>query len=212
MRAPAALVALVATAAAYALGCAAAQATTVTVRVRTAAGAPAADAVVVFEPLDRHAPVAPAHPEAVIDQIHKLFVPHVKVIRTGTAVWFPNSDRIRHQVYSFSPAKTFSLKLYAGAPKKAVVFDKPGLVVLGCNIHDSMIAFVLVVDTPYFAKVPASGDAQLALPAGRYRMRLWDESLSAPVPPRTVVVGDSPLDLPVTLELSATPDPAAAWP
>jgi plastocyanin len=110
---------------------------------------------VIFDPLDRTPPGG--HASAVVDQVHKHFVPRVSVIRTGTAVTFPNSDNIRHQVYSLSDAKKFTLKLYAGSPKVEVLFDKPGLVVLGCNIHDSMVAFVAVVDTPYFGKVPDSG-------------------------------------------------------
>ncbi len=84
-------------------------------------------------------------------------MPRVTVVRTGTAVTFPNSDHIRHQVYSFSHAKIFTLKLYAGSPQHAVVFDQPGLVVLGCNIHDRMVAFVGVVDSPYFAKTDGFG-------------------------------------------------------
>ncbi len=182
----------------------------VTVQVTAGGGAPAVDAVVVFEPRDRVPP--PAHADAIIDQIHKRFVPHVTVIRTGTSVTFPNSDRIRHQVYSFSPAKVFSMKLYAGSPKRAVVFDKPGLVVLGCNIHDTMLAFVLVVNTPYFAKIPASGTASFDLPPGRYSMRVWDEALAAPVPARPVVVAAAPLQLSIALDLAGTHDPVAAWP
>lgn len=196
--------------AALASGVAAAKATPVTVQVTTSTGAPAVDAIVVFEP-QGHVP-PPSHAEAIIDQIHKRFVPHITVIRTGTSVTFPNSDRIRHQVYSFSPAKVFSMKLYAGSPKKAVVFDKPGLVVLGCNIHDTMLAFVLVVNTPYFAKVPASGSASFDLPPGHYSMRVWDEALGAPVPARPVVVAAAPLQLSVALNLAGTHDPVAAWP
>ncbi len=187
-----------------------ARATPVTVQVQSGTGAPAVDAVVVFEPRDRTPP--PAHADAIIDQIHKRFVPHVTVIRTGTSVTFPNSDRIRHQVYSFSPAKVFSMKLYAGSPKKAVVFDKPGLVVLGCNIHDTMLAFVLVVNTPYFAKVPASGSAGFDLPPGRYSMRVWDEALGAPVPARPVVVTAAPLQLSIALDVAGAHDPVVAWP
>ena len=90
--------------------------------------------------------------------MNKHFVPRVSVVRTGTAITFPNSDHIRHQVYSFSPAKAFTLKLYAGSPKTPVMFDHPGLVVLGCNIHDNMVAFMGVVDSPYFAKTDGLGN------------------------------------------------------
>jgi len=74
------------------------------------------------------------------------------VVQAGTPILFPNHDKVRHHVYSFSPAKTFELKLYSGVPGTPVLFDKPGLVVLGCNIHDQMVAYVQVVNTPYFAK------------------------------------------------------------
>jgi plastocyanin len=143
----------------------------VTVNVATASGATPRDRVIMFDPLDAAPPVD--HDAVVIDQLNKHFVPRVSVARAGTAITFPNSDHIRHQVYSFSPAKTFSLKLYAGSPQTPIIFDQPGLVVLGCNIHDSMVAFVGVIDSPYFAKTTDSGTASLNVPAGRYRMRAW---------------------------------------
>ena len=120
---------------------------------------------------------------------NKKFVPRVSVVRTGTAITFPNSDHIRHQVYSFSPAKTFTLKLYAGSPHTAVAFDQPGLVVLGCNIHDNMVAFVGVVDSPYFVKTAEMRAAPRSnLPAGRYRLRVWHPNAAAAVPPREIAV------------------------
>ena len=111
---------------------------------------------------------------AIIDQVNKQFTPLVSVIQVGTPVSFPNKDNIRHQVYSFSPAKTFELKLYSGVPSQPVVFDKPGLVVMGCNIHDRMLAYVQVVDTPWFAKTGADGAARIeGLPAGDYQVHVW---------------------------------------
>jgi plastocyanin len=95
-----------------------------------------AEAIVVFDPLDGMP--APSRDTANVDQVNKQFVPRITVVRTGTAISFPNSDNIRHQVYSFSPSKVFTLKLYAGTPAAPVLFDKPGMVVLGCNIHDKM--------------------------------------------------------------------------
>ena len=109
----------------------------VKVTVKGKSGTPSADTIIVFDPLDATPPAS--HDTAIVDQVNKTFVPHVSVIRTGTAVAFPNSDRIRHQVYSFSPSHPFTLKLYAGSPRTDIVFDKPGMVVLGCNIHDSMV-------------------------------------------------------------------------
>jgi plastocyanin len=183
---------------------------TVTVNVKTSAGAAVHDAIVVFDPLD--AVPEPSHDTATIDQINKRYVPRVSVIRTGTAVTLPNSDHIRHQVYSFSPAKTFSLKLYAGSPRVAVTFDKPGLVVLGCNIHDTMVAFVGIVDTPYFAKSGDSGSLTLPLPTGRYRLRVWHPNLASAPPSQVIEVGAAPLVLPISLELDPDRETVPAWP
>ena len=96
----------------------------------------------------------------------------------GTPVTFPNRDSVRHQVYSFSPAKRFELPLYTGVPQ-AVVFDKPGVVVLGCNIHDWMVGYVYVSESPYFAKTNADGKAVLAdLPPRSYVVRVWHPQLA----------------------------------
>ena len=92
----------------------------------------------------------------------------------GTSVSFPNNDNVRHQVYSFSPAKRFELQLYAGVPAQPIVFDKPGVVVLGCNIHDWMIGYVYVSESPYFAKTGANGKARITnLPPRAYIVRVW---------------------------------------
>jgi plastocyanin len=182
----------------------------VTVDVTTRSGTSAEDTVIVFDPLDAAPPAS--HDEASIDQINKRFVPRVSVVRTGTTITFPNSDRIRHQVYSFSPAKIFTLKLYAGSPKTPVTFDKAGLVVLGCNIHDNMVAFVGVVDSPYFAKASSAGTAVLNLPAGRYRLRAWHPNAVAAVPPREIVVDAGPMRIPVSIDLDAAAATVAAWP
>jgi len=182
---------------------------TVSIMAKSTAGAPAADVVVVFDPLDVAPP--PSHPSAVIDQVNKTYVPHVSVVRTGTTIHFPNSDRIHHQVYSFSPAKTFQLDLYAGSTNSQVLFDKAGLVVLGCNIHDRMLAFVVVVDTPYFTRTGVSGGARLELPPGHYSVRTWHPDLTAAAPVQRITVGADPLDLPVVLDLSGSPDSLATW-
>jgi len=149
------------------------------VRVTDPGGQPLPGAVVVAEPVAGAMPIAAA-PRAVIDQVNRSYVPHVSVLRVGTAVSFPNHDNIRHQVYSYSKAKTFTLRLYAGQPANPVVFDKPGVVALGCNIHDSMLGWVLVVDTPWMARSEGDGQARLAgLPAGHYRLRAWAEPMPA---------------------------------
>lgn len=118
---------------------------------------------------------APAHrKKTVIAQQDRDFVPYLTVIQAGTAIDFPNRDAIKHHVYSFSPAKIFEIKLYAGKPAQPVLFDKPGEVAIGCNIHDWMEAHIWVVDSPYFAKTGADGRARIEnVPPGRYRLRLW---------------------------------------
>ena len=142
------------------------------VHVSDAGGKPLADAAVYAEPVNGKAPKGKQ--TAVIDQIDKEFVPLVTVMQTGTAVRFPNKDNIRHHVYSFSPPKVFDLKLYSGTPAEPVIFDKPGQVVLGCNIHDWMIAYALIVDTPWFDKTGADGVAHLPeLPPGDYTLKAW---------------------------------------
>ena len=116
--------------------------------------------------------VAPA--AAVMDQRSQQFAPNVLAVRSGTSVSFPNSDNIRHHVYSFSLAKRFELRLYQGTPSEPVLFDKPGVVVLGCNIHDWMVGYVYVTDDPWFAVSDAQGKLNLEqLPAGTYTVSLW---------------------------------------
>jgi len=142
------------------------------VSVTDAAGKPLADAVVMLEPASGKAPVKPL-PDVEISQAKRQFNPRVTLITVGTKVSFRNFDTVRHHVYSFSQAKTFELKLYAGVPAAPVVFDKPGLAVLGCNIHDRMAAWVVVVDTPHHARTSASGEVRLdGVAAGSYRLRL----------------------------------------
>lgn len=196
----------------YARHCDAAE---VTVNVKGTGEVSAEDTVVVFDPLDASASTThtvTTRAVTTIDQKDRRFVPRVSVMRTGTTVNFNNSDTVRHQVYSFSPSKVFTLKLYAGAAEAPIVFDKAGLVVLGCNIHDSMIAYVAIVDSPYFAKVSASGSVDLNLPPGRYRMRIWHPNLAAAVPPKEIAVAEVPLAIPVALDLTGNPESVAVWP
>jgi plastocyanin len=133
-----------------------------------------AETVVYASPVAGSAPPVTGVSRAVIDQISKTFVPLVSVIRTGTEVRFPNSDNIRHSIFSFSPAKVFTSKLYSGKQAAPEIFDKPGMIVLGCNIHDQMVAWVVVVDTPYFGKTGSDGTVLLKdLPPGDYLLRTW---------------------------------------
>ena len=152
------------------------QAGEISVDVFDSAGTPIENAVVYAEPENKVAlPTAPA----VIEQRGKQFNPLVSVVQTGSEITFPNFDSVRHHVYSFSPAKTFELKLYAGVPASPVKFDKAGTVVLGCNIHDFMVAFIEVVDTPYFAKTGKTGKVVLHdLPNGNYTLKVWHYALA----------------------------------
>ncbi|BFI95301.1 MAG: methylamine utilization protein [Rhodanobacter sp.] len=181
----------------------AARAATVDVDVHDEHGAPVADAVISLLPLDRPAPAAvDAH--AVIDQRHLSFVPQVLVVQTGTRVSFPNSDNVRHHVYSFSPAKTFQLKLYAGNHGSAETFDRPGVVTLGCNIHDWMLGYIVVIDSPWFAKTGADGRAEIPdVPAGRYTLHLWHprQAVGTPVVAQAVTLGNGILSRHFTLSL-----------
>jgi plastocyanin len=136
-------------------------------------GKPLPNAVVVAVPEDGRLPPATKDVE-VVDQIDKEFVPYVKPIRVGAYVQFPNKDNIRHHVYSFSPPKKFELPLYSGTPAQPVLFDKPGIVKLGCNIHDWMLGYIYVAETPYFGKSAGDGRVELdPVPAGRYQVRVW---------------------------------------
>lgn len=150
-----------------------------------------------------HGMAGPEPGEAVMDQRNTAFEPGVLVVQAGTAVSFPNSDTVRHQVYSFSPAKPFELPLYSGTPPEPVVFDRPGIVVVGCNIHDWMIGWIVVLDTPHHARTDAAGAARLAVPAGEYLLRAWHPRLAgAPMERRVSVPAD-----PISLDLALGPPP-----
>jgi plastocyanin len=111
---------------------------------------------------------------AVVDQVNKTFVPGVLPIPVGTSVRFPNHDQIHHHVYSFSPTKTFELPLYKGDDAPPVVFDKVGVVRIGCNIHDWMSGIILVLPSPYFAVTGTDGRYVLEdVPNGTYTLVAW---------------------------------------
>jgi len=118
-------------------------------------------------------PTAAPGTQADMGQRQRAFVPALLVVQTGTAVNFPNFDTVRHHVYSFSPAKPFEIKLYAGTPAAPVVFDKAGTATLGCNIHDRMLAHIHVVDTPFFGVTDALGRVTIDVPDGEHRVRVW---------------------------------------
>jgi plastocyanin len=177
------------------LAASAVHAGTVRVQVLDGAGQPLPEAVVFLESREARQAAKPAR-DVTIAQTNKQFSPSVTVVPVGTAVEFPNRDTVRHHVYSFSQIKPFELKLYAGTPANPVVFDRPGIAVLGCNIHDHMTAWVVVVETPYYARTAAGGRATLeGVPAGNYRLRAWHAGLPVGAPaadePITVIVGNT---------------------
>ncbi|MDZ7851687.1 MAG: Cupredoxin [Halomonas sp.] len=119
-----------------------------------------------------------ANHTAQVTQRDANFIPHVSVVAVGSRVTFPNRDTTRHHVFSFSPAKVFDLELYLQETPPPVIFDQAGVVVLGCNIHDHMQAFIVVSDAPRIVKTDADGRVALPdLPAGRHALRIWHPRL-----------------------------------
>jgi plastocyanin len=164
------------------------RAASIEARVLDAAGKPLADAVVWAMPAAGAQDAKPGKVVA-IEQVDREFVPYVTAVQAGTTITFPNRDPILHHVYSFSPAKSFEIKLYTGKSPSEILFDKPGIVTLGCNIHDWMIGYILVVQTPFFAKTDASGAARIAdLPAGGYDLHAWHPQQRSAAEPARVTL------------------------
>ena len=160
----------------------AAWAAPVELRVTDPAGRPLVGAVVFLESAEARQAARPLQGIDIV-QADKAFVPAVTVVTPGTPVRFPNRDTVRHHVYSISPVKTFELKLYVGTPANPVVFDRPGVAVLGCNIHDTMVAWVVIVETPWFGQTTADGRWRWAeVPPGSYRLRTWHPGLPVGAP------------------------------
>jgi plastocyanin len=141
--------------------------------VTSSKGEPIAEAVVYLVPLDATAPAVPANAQIEIAQQAQEFTAYVTVVQAGTKVVFPNRDNVQHHVYSLSKPKKFELPLYNPGQAESMVFEIPGLVTIGCNIHDWMISHLVVVPTPWFAKSDAAGVARITAPAGRYRLEVW---------------------------------------
>jgi plastocyanin len=169
---------------------------------------PVADAVVSLHGPTVPAPEVPASSFS-LSQVGLRFDPHVLVIPRGASVVFPNRDRVRHHVYSFSPARNFELKLYSGTPADPVRFDRAGTVELGCNVHDWMLGFIVVLDTPWWTRSNQAGQASLAdIPPGDYELRVWHSRL-APGSPGLRQPLNLPLatDEPVRIMLPLLPAP-----
>ena len=197
----------------FSLACAGASAAAISVQVSDSEGKPLADVVVYADP-ESGAAAPKVVNGATIEQRGSKFLPLVSVIQTGSKVTFPNFDKVRHHIYSFSPAKKFDQKLYSGVAAAPQVFDKAGTVVLGCNIHDRMIAYVKVVETPFFARSDAAGVARIDVPAaGKYKVSAWHFNMSGATAEQTLAVkaGDAPSTLAFKLALKPpAPAPDAA--
>ncbi len=175
---------------------------TVQVLVLDGAGKPLADAAVFLESREQRLAFKPAS-GAEMAQNKKQFDPKVLVVPVGTVVAFPNRDTVRHHVYSFSPSKTFELKLYTGSDANPVLFDRPGIAVLGCNIHDNMTAWVVVVETPYYGRSAQAGIVALAsVPPGNYRLRVWHPAMAVGALPTDQALLVGPGDVTSTVRLS----------
>ena len=135
-------------------------------------GNPLAGAVVTFRPAGRSPRVTPGVFE--IRQEGRRFIPELTIVPVGSRVRFPNRDEVAHHVYSFSPAKKFDIPLYQGEAPQDIVFERPGVVALGCNIHDWMVAHVYVTDTPFFAVTGTDGRAVLPkADGGKGTLEVW---------------------------------------
>jgi plastocyanin len=183
---------------------ASARAATLEVQVSGADGKPIAEAVAYLE-----SPTAQAAARALkgleIEQKDRQFTQRVSVVPLGSEVEFPNRDKVRHHVYSVSPAKTFDLKLYIGKPANPVLFDRAGVAVLGCNIHDEMVAFVVVVPTPYYGQSGANGSVKLDnVPAGSYQLLVWHPDLPVGAPARAQAVNVPAGGMVVNVKLPVT--------
>ena len=179
-------------------------------RVEDGDGKPLADAVASLTPSKGRAPAVAANTVAIVDQRGLQFIPHVLPIQAGTRVEMPNSDQVRHHVYSFSPAKPFELRLYKDTPGDPGVFPTPGVVRLGCNIHDWMLGYIVVVDTPYFGKTDTDGKAALSrFPAGEYQLSVWHPRLGAtPASTQVLAIGNDAAERTVVLAVDPPEPPA----
>jgi plastocyanin len=184
-------------------------ATELVVHVTGARSAPVADAVVSVrgDDGDARSPVPPPTTK-IIDQRSETFVPYVEIFRPGDQVVFRNSDRTRHHVYSFAPAKSFEFVIAPGHSSPPEALDQIGEIAVGCNIHDRMIAHIYISDAVHIAKTGADGRVVFGdLPDGSYSIRVWHPQLrpGRPDPQQAVDLAAHPAEL--TIPLTLLPDP-----
>lgn len=133
------------------------------------------NAVVYLEPTKKTAFPPPGEP-AIMDQVNLNFVPHVLPVVSGTKVLFPNSDKIRHSVFSLNKTKKFDFGTYPPGTEKSIVCDQPGVISILCYIHHDMSAYIVVLETPYYSLTNNEGEFDIpSVPAGDYKLRIWHE-------------------------------------
>ncbi|MDX2234147.1 MAG: methylamine utilization protein [Hyphomonadaceae bacterium] len=151
------------------------------VSVRDRAGAPVVNAVATFRPAAGVAAGSPRFDWPMrMSQRGVAFDPHVLIVPVGAEVSFPNFDNVRHHVYSFSAGNRFELRLFSRDETRSYRFTAPGVAAIGCNIHDKMSAFIVVVDTPYAAKTGPDGRLLLRGASGAGVLTIWHPDLRAP--------------------------------
>jgi plastocyanin len=187
-----------------------------TVKVQLADGAAPVAGAVVY--LNDHSKPSPLRSE--MSQKNRMFYPHVLILPAGSSVDFPNQDNTQHHVYSFSPAKTFNLELYADKPEAPVVFDQPGVVELGCNIHDHMQAFIIVTDTRAIGQTSKQGEVTIAVDFGNAQvpgsldLNIWHPRLPDNTRPLVREMDATSLTNPgiETVSIELTPKPSLEGP
>ena len=155
--------------------------------VTTIDGEPVAEAVITAEGLLK-TKITSAKSPYKMDQKNQEFKSHILALHVGESVLFPNSDNIQHHVYSFSPTNPFEIQLYKGIPASPISFNKAGIVTLGCNIHDWMVGYIYVTDTPFFVQTDEKGHWQIDLPTDEYTLTLWHPQLDLPNNTQTQVI------------------------
>jgi plastocyanin len=178
------------------------------VRLDDGHGHPAADAVVTLRREGDNGTIQSAATMKIIDQRDETFIPYVEIFRPGDQVVFRNSDRTRHHVYSFAPAKTFEFVIAPGDSSPPITLDHVGEISVGCNIHDQMITHLYVSDAPWVARSAADGRVVFSqLPKGTYQIEAWHPQLrpGRPGPRQAIVIDDTAVS--VTFSLSLLPDP-----
>ena len=186
--------------------CAEVFASSVEVQVIGPQGQPISD-VAVFVDQEGVGPTAVPDTAAIMDQSDTQFVPHMLVISKGQSVRFPNSDVVAHHVYSFSKPNNFVLPLYKGDAHDPIKFDHDGVVTLGCNIHDHMLGYIVVVDTDVFATTDESGRVSLSVDddATQYTVHIWSPRLreaDASLKKQLHITGDEDVRVTFTLQKS----------